>query len=59
MANDTFMKRQKEAARRKKQFRKGFRRMEKRNETASGENRVEGVTPKIAPLVIRRGPTIL
>ena len=58
MASETLKKRQKEAARREKQLGKVARRLEKRNEKATSESRVEGETPKIAPLVIRRGPTI-
>ena len=59
MASETLKKRQKEAAHREEQLGKVPRWMEKRNEKARSESRVEEDTPKIAPLGIRRGPTIL
>jgi hypothetical protein len=56
---ETFKKRQKETARRERQSKKFARRMERRHEKARSESKIEDEHPKIAPLVIRRGPTIL
>jgi hypothetical protein len=56
---ETFKKRQKETARRERQSKKFARRMERRHEKARSESKIEDEHPKIAPLIIRRGPTIL
>ena len=59
MARQTFKKQQKETARREKQKKKFARRMERKNEKAMTESKVEGAKPQIAQPVARRGPTIL
>jgi hypothetical protein len=59
MANETFKKRQKEAARREKQKKKAARRLERRNERARGEKQVRGENPKIAEAVSEPEPRTL
>lgn len=51
MGNDTFKKRQKEAARREKQQKKAARRMERRSERAMAEKQLQGENPQIAGIV--------
>ena len=48
MASETFKKRQKETARRERKQKKAARLMERRNEKARTERKVEGEPPKIA-----------
>jgi hypothetical protein len=55
---ETVKKRQKAAARREKQEKKATRRMERKNEKARTEDKVQEKNPQIAESV-RRGPTIL
>jgi hypothetical protein len=59
MASETFKKRQKEIARRDKKRKKFDRRMERKAEKASSEDKVAGENPKIGPLDFKGGPTIL
>jgi len=59
MASETFKKRQKEAARRERQLKKVARRMERRNEKAMTERKVEGENSKMADHEFIHGPTIL
>lgn len=59
MASETFKKRQKEMARREKQEQKLARRMERKNEMATGKSQVDEEKPQIAQPVARPGPTIL
>jgi len=51
MGNETFKKRQKEAARREKQQKKAARRMQRRSERARVEKRLQGENPHIAGIV--------
>ncbi len=59
MASETFKKRQQETARREKQKQKLARRMERKNEKATGKSQVDEDNPQIAQAVARPGPTIL
>ena len=54
MGRETFMKRKKELARQEKQRQKAARRLQRKQEKPSGENRPEGEDPDIAG--IRPGP---
>lgn len=51
MGNETFKKRQKEAARREKHQKKVARRMERKKEGAQVGNEIEGEDPDIAGIV--------
>lgn len=51
MGNETFKKRQKEAARREKQQKKAARRMERRRERARVGKQLQGENPHIAEIV--------
>jgi len=59
MASETFKKRQKETARREKQQKKIARRLERKNEKARTESKIDGENPQIAQLDFQHGPTIL
>jgi transposase len=59
MASETFKKRQKEMARKEKQQKKAARRLERRDEKARMESKVEGENPNSAETVVQHGPTIL
>jgi len=59
MASETFKKRQKEMARKEKQQKKAARRMDRRNERAKTEGKLQEDSPNIAESVSRHGPTIL
>ena len=59
MASETFKKRQKETARREKQRQKFARRLERKNEKARSESKVDGENLQIAQPVALPGPTIL
>jgi len=56
MGNETFKKRQKEAARREKRQKKTARRMERRSETAKAEKRLPEENPHIAGMDSRPEP---
>ncbi len=53
---ETFKKRQKAAARREKQQKKVARRMERRNEKASIESKLQGDNPQVDKIVSEPGP---
>jgi hypothetical protein len=51
MASDTFKKRQKELARKKKQADKALRRQQRKEEKANAEPRTDGEDPDLAGIV--------
>ncbi|HEV8341820.1 MAG TPA: hypothetical protein VGR30_05555 [Candidatus Binatia bacterium] len=59
MANETFKKRQKEAARREKQTRKAARRMERRNDRAGAETKPQEENPHTAESLSEPAPKLL